>query len=139
MATTKSRPWVTALALALASLAAIVAACSNNDANPEPTTPVYQVGNEAGTTSSEDSGSSSGSSSGSQPEDASPSTIDAPLTQLDGALVLDAAVCTTDAGCWSCTPATTPEFLNQCTGSACSPFSNAQRLPGFDGGLPPLN
>jgi hypothetical protein len=74
-----------------------------------------------------------------QPDDSGFGNPDAPLTQLDGALVTDASVCTTDAGCWSCTPQIPSEFLNQCTASQCTPFVNAQRLPNYDGGLPPLN
>jgi hypothetical protein len=29
--------------------------------------------------------------------------------------------------------------LNQCTSAACTPFNNFQRLPDYDGSLPPLN
>jgi hypothetical protein len=57
---------------------------------------------------------------------------------VDGHTV-DAAVCATDGGCYKCTPTTNAEFLNQCTTSSCSPFNNIQRLPNYDGGLPPLN
>jgi hypothetical protein len=53
--------------------------------------------------------------------------------------VVDSAVCaTTDGGCYKCAPTTNLEFLNQCTTSTCSPFNDFQRLPNYDGGLPPL-
>jgi hypothetical protein len=69
-------------------------------------------------------------------------TSDAGQAEADaGHVVADAGVnCYGDGGCWSCTPQTQPEFLNQCTGSQCSGFDNAARLQGLypDGGLPPL-
>jgi hypothetical protein len=99
---------------------------------------VYQVGNDSGTEGGVDGTTPTG--------DSAPGT-DAPQTGDDGGLQdgqvvpdapQDAVACTTDAGCWSCLPTTTPEFLNQCTTSQCSPFANAQRLPDYDGSLPPL-
>ena len=127
-----------AVALALLAPAAAVGACSSDNSNPQPGTPVYQVGDEAGptTTSGDDSGTGAF-----KPDDsgAGGGNPDAPLTLLDGALVADASVCAKDGGCWSCSPLTTAEFLNQCTASQCTPFPNAQRLPSYDGGLPPLN
>lgn len=47
--------------------------------------------------------------------------------------------CVSDGGC-SCSPTTSDEFINRCTGSTCSPFNNAARLPRLlpDGGRPPL-
>lgn len=44
-----------------------------------------------------------------------------------------------DAGCFLGTPATDPQFLNQCTDAGCEPFDNCARL-GLcdDAGLPPL-
>lgn len=38
-------------------------------------------------------------------------------------------------------PKPTPDnlqFLNRCTDARCSPFDNAERIPGFTGTLPPL-
>ena len=47
-----------------------------------------------------------------------------------------------DAGvaCYACTPTTTQEIENACTGSTCVPFDDATRLTNLtaDGGLPPL-
>jgi hypothetical protein len=46
-----------------------------------------------------------------------------------------------DAGCYSCPPTNTNEFLNACAGSTdqCTHFDNATRLPAWDGGaLPPI-
>jgi hypothetical protein len=42
--------------------------------------------------------------------------------------------------CYACSPATTDEFLNSCTGAQCLPFDRS-RLTALllaDGGLPPL-
>jgi hypothetical protein len=121
------------LVLAMLVPTALVAACSSSNDNPQPAAPVYSLGDTGAPAPGADSGTGVV-----QADDAS-SHADAPLTQLDGALVQDAASCTTDAGCWSCTPITNPEFLNQCTSSQCSPFSNTTRLPDWDGGLPPIN
>jgi hypothetical protein len=113
----------------------VAAACSSNNSNPQPT-PVYQVGNEGGTDASADVTTPPGdSSAGGDSQQGEP---DGELQ--DGELVpdQDAAACTTDAGCWSCVPTNTNQFLNQCTTSQCSPFNNALRLPDYDGGLPPL-
>ncbi len=135
---TKSRPsrrWLAAVALIVLAPGAIVIACSSNNANPQPGT-VYQVDDAGGTQPPQGEDSGPGYV---QPDDSGFGNPDAPLTQLDGALVSDASVCTTDADCWSCTPQTPPEFLNQCTASQCTPFVNAQRLPNYDGGLPPLH
>lgn len=125
------RRWSAILVPAVLGAAAAVAACSNsNSANPQP--PVYSV--EGGVTQDasvdvqqqqQDSGSSSSQDAGQYaPADTGPPE--------------DAAACTADSGCWSCTPQTTTEFLNQCTSSQCSPFNNATRLPDYDGSLPPL-
>jgi hypothetical protein len=131
-----SRTVVASVLVALFAPIALVVACSNDNANPQPAPPVYQVEDSGPSTApSADSGQDAAASS----DDASPPNADAQPTQLDGAPVQDAASCTAEAGCWSCTPLTPPEFLNQCTGSQCSPFVNAQRLPNYDGGLPPLN
>jgi hypothetical protein len=132
--TTTLRRWGVVLVSAVLAPAALIAACSSDNANPQP--PVYTVtNNDSGQqpTHPDDSGI------GVTPPDDSSTNADAPLTQKDGALVQDAASCGTDGGCWSCTPASSSEFLNQCTSSQCSPFQNAARLPNYDGGLPPLN
>lgn len=119
--------WSAALVPAVLGAAAVVAACSgNNSSNPQP--PVYSVEGGAGQDASVDvqqqqDGSSQDAGSEGQAEAAPPE---------------DAAACTADSGCWSCTPQTPTEFLNQCTSSQCSPFVNAQRLPDYDGSLPPL-
>jgi hypothetical protein len=144
---TNSRRLAAILVLAVLLPATVIAACSNDNSNPVP--PVYNVGDSAPPPTADsgqgsDAGQSGDSGQGPTP-DATPSTDgpapipDAQPTQKDGAPVTDASVCTTDAGCWACTPITPPEFLNQCTGSQCSPFDNYQRLPSYDGGLPPLN
>jgi hypothetical protein len=146
MATKKSfRRVGAALISMLLAPGAFVAACSNDNSNPVP--PVYTLDSgtvDTGTPSTQ--GDSSTGADSSQPNDDGSSSADSnadtnPIaTQPDGAPIQpeDAATCTTDAGCWSCTPTSTPEFLNQCTSSQCSPFDNAQRLPNYDGGLPPL-
>lgn len=119
--------WSAVLVPAVLGAAAVVAACSsNNSSNPQP--PVYSVEGGAGQDASADvqqqqDGSSQDAGSEGQAEAAPPE---------------DAAACTADSGCWSCTPQTPAEFLNQCTSSQCSPFVNAQRLPDYDGSLPPL-
>jgi hypothetical protein len=121
---------------ALPVAAALAAACSNSASNP---TPVYDIGGDAAAESAApadtgvpgDSSSTESSADSSRPGDAQPA--DASETSVD------AASCAADAGCWSCTPSTTAEFLNQCTASQCTPFDNLQRLPDYDGGaLPPL-
>lgn len=119
--------WSAVLVPAVLGAAAVVAACSsNNSSNPQP--PVYSVEGGAGQDASVDvqqqqDGSSQDAGSDGQAEAAPPE---------------DAAACTADSGCWSCSPQTPTEFLNQCTSSQCSPFVNAQRLPDYDGSLPPL-
>jgi hypothetical protein len=70
--------------------------------------------------------------------DASVSTGDAGAGGADAA---DAASCSVDLAtqCYSCAPATQPQFLNACTSAACVPFDDTRvtlLLP--DGGLPPL-
>jgi hypothetical protein len=40
--------------------------------------------------------------------------------------------------CYPCAPKTNEQFLNQCSDAECSPFDNAERIPGFDGTLPDL-
>jgi hypothetical protein len=139
--TTTLRRWGGFLASALlvpALPAALIAACTSDNANPQPGPPSYTIGGDAG-----DAGGQTGHPDDSgttvTPPDDSSTGADAPLTQKDGAPVGDAASCETDGGCWSCTPASPAEFLNQCTSSQCSPFPNATRLPNYDGGLPPLN
>lgn len=55
---------------------------------------------------------------------------------------IDAATCDPTPGangCYPCAPKTDAEFLNHCSGSQCSPFDNAARLPLYNGGkLPTL-
>jgi hypothetical protein len=117
--------------------AALAASCSNSD-NPQPQVPVYTTDSGADTSVQSDTGS--GGDTGPSGDDGGPTpdaSADAPShdVQLD----VDAAACTTDAGCWSCPPTTEGQFLNQCTSSTCSPFANTTRVPGYDGGaLPPL-
>jgi hypothetical protein len=146
MATKKSFRVGVVLISTLCAPGAFVAACSSDNSNPIP--PVYTLDSgtavDTGTPSSQ-ADSSTGADSSPSNGDGSPSA-DAnadttPIaTQPDGAPIQpeDAATCETDAGCWSCTPTSPPEFLNQCTSSQCSPFDNASRLPDYDGGLPPL-
>jgi hypothetical protein len=145
MATKKSFRVGAVLIATLLVPGALVAACSSDNSNPIP--PVYTLDSgptvDTGTSSQTDSSTGADSS---QPNEDAPSSADASAdttpvaTQQDGAPIQpeDAAACTTDAGCWSCTPTSPPEFLNQCTSSQCSPFDNASRLPDYDGGLPPL-
>ena len=40
--------------------------------------------------------------------------------------------------CYPCAPTTNEQFLNQCSDAECSPFDNAERIPGFNGTLPNL-
>jgi hypothetical protein len=145
MATKKSFRRLGALLVSmLLAPGALVAACSDDNSNPVP--PVYTLdsgtidtGTPATQTDSSTGADATGDSSQSTSEDSAADTN--PIaTQQDGAPIPDASpeACTTDAGCWSCTPTTTPEFLNQCTSSQCSPFDNWTRLPNYDGGLPPL-
>jgi hypothetical protein len=121
------RRWSALLVPAMLGAAAVVAACSSsNSSNPTP--PVYSV--EGGVDAGVDV---------TQPQDAAPSQDAAPeAAPVDAGPPEDAVACTADSGCWSCTPQTPTEFLNQCTSSQCSPFNNAQRLPDYDGSLPPL-
>ena len=130
-ASTLARQCGVALFSALLAGAAFIGACSSNDANPQPP-PVYTTGGDSGTPQS---GGDSGSvvTPGNDASTADDAAHDSAPTPP-----VDAAGCTADSGCWSCTPASTPEFLNQCTSSQCSPFANATRLPNYDGGLPPL-
>lgn len=115
--------------------AALAASCSNND-NPQPQTPVYTTDSGADTSVQPDTGPG-GDDGGPTSEASADGPSDAPSN--DAQPDVDAAACTTDAGCWSCPPTTPPQFLNQCTSSTCSPFANATRVPGYDGGaLPPL-
>jgi hypothetical protein len=129
---TNSLRWGAAIASLLLPAAGLVAACSSNNSNPQPVTPVYGLeGGADVTTNDAPNGTDAAQES---------SVADAPAEAEAGeaAPPEDAAACTTDAGCWTCTPQTTPEFLNQCTTSQCSPFVNLQRLPDYDGSLPPL-
>jgi hypothetical protein len=130
--TTKSRRVAVAGLCALLMAGGVVAACSNNS-NPTPA-PVYTLEGGADSTAPTDSGSGADTQPG-QDGSAQDSGL------LDGELLpdQDAAACTTDAGCWSCIPVDAGQFLNQCTSSQCSPFVNTQRLPDYDGSLPPLN
>jgi hypothetical protein len=81
------------------------------------------------------------------PAHAEASAPDADLGVGDGAAgntASDASVeasCSGDDGaCYACTPATTPQFLNACTGATCVPFDDVGRLTHLlpDGSLPPL-
>jgi hypothetical protein len=144
--------------LLLAGLSAVssiflgVGACSSSNSNPAP---VYDLGNDGGDatkgTGPGTDASRDGKADGlahndvATPPDGQPPTDGAPpadalidVSIVDGHTV-DAAICATDGSCYKCTPTTNAEFLNQCTTSACAPFDNAQRLPNYDGGLPPLN
>jgi hypothetical protein len=132
--TTTFRRWGIVLLSGLFSAGASVAACNNSNSNPQPT-PVFQV--DSGIDSSVDTGTPAADSA--PGADATETGQDGGLE--DGELLPDqsAEACTSDAGCWSCIPTSPPQFLNQCTASQCSPFANAQRLPDYDGSLPPLN
>jgi hypothetical protein len=133
-----TRRWAVILGAGGLVAGALLAACSSSS-NPQPNN-VYQVGSDAGdsgvdgTTPQPEAGT--GADVQQQPDGGQE---DGDLQ--DGELLpdQDAQSCTTDAGCWSCIPTTEPEFLNQCTTSQCSPFVNTQRLPDYDGSLPPLN
>jgi hypothetical protein len=129
---------VAALLALLPVAAAFGVACSNSASNP---VPVYNVGGDSGggadSADARESGTP-GDSSTPSTDSSQPPPGDAQPADASEASV-DAAGCATDAGCWSCTPSTTGEFLNQCTASQCTPFNNLQRLPDYDGGaLPPL-
>ena len=132
------------IAVSLSSLlvvGATVGGCSSSSSNPQPIK--YNVGSDAGDTGKDAKANADASSdaNSSPPRDANSkddgrSDAGSDATATDASF--DAATCATDAGCWACAPSTTAEFLNQCTASHCSPFKNAQRLPDYDGGLPPL-
>jgi hypothetical protein len=108
-----------------------VVACGSDDSNPTPTTPVYTIDGSTGPT--QDS-SVPGSDGGTTGDSSTPVTdTGTPIADTGPLPDVDAAGCTQDSGCWSCTPATQPEFLNQCTSSACTPFDN-RRVPNYDGG-----
>lgn len=70
--------------------------------------------------------------------------IDFAASRPDGGAAPDLTVgadlaCVGDGGCFSCPPARTSEFLNQCSGSTCARFDNRRLvLLDPDGGLPPL-
>jgi hypothetical protein len=120
------------LPLTLATTA-LAASCSSNESNPQPQVPVYTTDSGGSDTGNVGQDTGTGGDGG--------GTTDAPGDgpSLDALPDVDAAACTTDAGCWSCTPATASQFLNQCTSATCAPFANATRVPGYDGGaLPPL-
>jgi hypothetical protein len=141
--TTTFRRWGAVLVSALLVPGALVAACSNSNDNPTPPPNVYTIPDTGTSAQSNDSGTGvqqGTDGSGGNSED-SPVAVDSAPTLKDGAPVQDAASCESDGGCWSCSPVTTPQFLNQCSSSQCSPFSNSV-LPGYDGSaasLPPLN
>jgi hypothetical protein len=40
--------------------------------------------------------------------------------------------------CYPCAPETDEQYLNRCSDAECSPFDNADRIPGFTGTLPDL-
>lgn len=118
-------------------ITAFVGACSSGNSNPTP--PVYTVDGDASTTTDATSGQSDATGTTTPDAGSPPEAGDSsPEASLD-ASPLDAAACTADSGCWTCTPTTALQFLNQCTASTCVPFDNLARLPNYDGGaLPPL-
>jgi hypothetical protein len=120
-----------AILLPLAAVTALVASCSNND-NPQPQVPIYTTDSGGAV---DTGGAPPDAGAGNDGESSEGSSQDAPV--VDAAIDVDAAACTTDAGCWSCTPSTASQFLNQCTTSTCSPFANGTRIPGYDGGALP--
>jgi hypothetical protein len=135
------------LASTLLCAGALVVACSNSS-NPTPSNPIYNVSGDGGD-AGKDASVTDSSEVVPDADAAKADTSTEPVADAgdagDGAsdagqeAAVDAASCAADGGCWSCTPASTPEFLNQCTSSECSPFDNLQRLPDYDGGsLPPL-
>lgn len=119
-------------ALTLGSLLAgtFVVACGSDDANPTPTTPVYTI--DGSTAATPDSSVSPSPDAGSG-DSSTPPTDTGTIADTGPLPDVDAAACTQDSGCWSCTPATQPEFLNQCTSSSCTPFDD-RRVPNYDGG-----
>lgn len=40
--------------------------------------------------------------------------------------------------CYPCEPKSDEQYLNRCSDAECSPFDNAERIPGFTGTLPDL-
>jgi hypothetical protein len=110
----------------------VVSACSSdNGSNPTPVIPVGDDGSTPDVLTTPDATGAVGDDGGGDAGSDAPTDASAPP--------VDAAGCA-DAGCWSCAPTTTTQFLNHCTNSTCSPFSNTSRLPGgYDGGpLPAL-
>jgi hypothetical protein len=139
MAPTSKFRLAAAVTVALGVPAALVAACSSNNSNPAPNTPVVYTVSDSGedsptSTTGPDGGVVTTPDGSTVPPTGDAGTADAPSDA-------QATVCTsqqTDAGCWIC-PSQTPtsnEFLNQCNGTGvhCSPYSNAANIPGYDGG-----
>jgi hypothetical protein len=104
----------------------LLLACGSDD-NPNPGTTVFTI----------DASGTHTDSSVAPTADAAP-VVDSGIADTGPLPDVDAAACTTDAGCWntssSCPPQDTTEFLNQCApGTTCTPFDNT-RIVGYDGG-----
>ncbi len=142
-ATKKLRLAALAVLSALAAPAAFVVACSSdNNSNPTPvTTYDANLPPPDSSTGTQDDASAAADVAVTPGEDAAIDVREEPI------VLEDAQACTAsraaaqgvsaDAGCWSCTPQSKPEYLNQCagTGVLCVKFDNA-RVPGYDGGAP---
>jgi hypothetical protein len=138
MAPTSKFRLAAAVTVALGVPAALFAACSSDNSNPTPNTPIVYTVPDSG----DDSTTSTTGPDGGVVTTPDGSTVP-PTGDAAGADASSEAAptCTsqqTDAGCWIC-PSQTPtsnEFLNQCNaaGVHCSPYSNAANIPGYDGG-----
>jgi hypothetical protein len=132
----------------LAAAMAFAAACSSSDDNAQPT--VINV-NDSGATTAGSTGStgdggtadggSTGTTAGSTGSTAGSAEAGAPDVVSDvvterGPGVLDAASCSSDAGC-VCILQSANDYLNQCTSSQCAPFDNEARLPLYNHGALP--
>jgi hypothetical protein len=144
MASQSRRRFATLFALSSLVAGPSFAGCSSGS-NPQPPSQVFTLGDEAGTdaTTAAEAGSDA-TSQGTADAGLDSSVSDAALPPADVAVdapPFDAAACVADSGCWSCPPlqSDAATFLNHCTSAQCVPFDNLTRLPGYDGGLPPLH
>jgi hypothetical protein len=147
MATPKTLRIAGALLLPIAiTTTALAVSCSSGNSNPQPQVPVYTTdsGSDGGSAVQPEAGGGTETGSGADTGGGGEGGGGTPDASNDGPTFdalpdVDAAACTSDAGCWSCPPSSTSQFLNQCTNSTCSPFDNGSRVPSYDGGaLPPL-
>jgi hypothetical protein len=110
-------------------------ACSTSNPAPPTSGSSTSVSSSSGAGGSSTASSSSSSSSGSGGGGASSSSSGGTGGDAGAPCVSDGG----DAGCYSCPPTTTNQFLNACApgGDQCTHFDNATQLPFWDGGALP--